>query len=72
MQYYERLKQIREDHDMSQEEVARAIETSQTQIWRYETGKNEMTVSKLKDLCMLYHVSADYILGLPRGLDWPR
>ncbi|WP_294548853.1 helix-turn-helix transcriptional regulator [uncultured Pseudoflavonifractor sp.] len=72
MHYYERLKQTREDLDMSQEEVAGIIETSQTQMWRYETGKNEMTVSKLRQLCLLYHVSADYILGLPRGLDWPR
>ncbi len=31
-----------------------------------------MTISKLKALCLYYHVSADYILGLPKGLDWPR
>ena len=31
-----------------------------------------MTIGKLKALCLYYHVSADYILGLPKGLDWPR
>ncbi len=31
-----------------------------------------MTIGRLKELCRLYKVSADYILGLPKGLDWPR
>lgn len=42
------------------------------QIRRYEKDLSEMTISKLKAFCQHYGVSADYILGLPRGLDWPR
>ena len=72
MQYNERLKATREDLDITQEEAAKAIETTQAQIWKYENGKQEMTVKKLRALCLYYHVSADYILGLPRDLDWPR
>lgn len=72
MEYFERLKAVREDLDLTQTDAANAIGTNQQQIYRYETGINEMTVSKLKMLCMLYGVSADYILGLPRGLNWPR
>lgn len=72
MQYNERLKATREDKDITQEEVAKAINTTQAQIWKYESGAQEMTVPKLRALCLYYHVSADYILGLPRGLDWPR
>lgn len=72
MQYYERLKGIREDMDKSQTDIAQILNTTQQQIYKYENGKQEMTVSKLKALCLYYHVSADYILGLPRGLDWPR
>lgn len=72
MEYYERLKQTRIDRDMTQTNAAKKLNTSKQQISIYETGKQEMTVSKLKDLCELYNVSADYILGLPRGLEWPR
>lgn len=72
MRYNERLKSTREDRDITQEEVAKALDTTQAQIWKYENGKQEMTVSKLRAICLYYRVSADYILGLPRDLDWPR
>lgn len=72
MEYYERLKEARIDKDMTQTDVANFLKTSKQQISIYENGKQEMTVGKLRDLCALYNVSADYILGLPRGLSWPR
>ena len=72
MHYYEKLKEIREDLDMSQTTVANQLGTTQQQIYKYENGKQEMTVSKLKELCILYKVSADYILGLPKDLKWQR
>lgn len=72
MKIHERLKGTREDLDMTQEYVAQNIGCAREQINRYENGKQEMTISRLKSLCLLYHVSADYILGLPKGLDWPR
>lgn len=72
MQIHEKLKAARIDKDLTQEKVARSINTTTMQIRRYEKGEQEMTISKLKSLCLLYNVSADYILGLPRGLDWPR
>lgn len=72
MEYYEKLKAVREDKDITQKEIASELKTTQQQIYKYESGIQEMTVSKLRALCLYYHVSADYILGLPRGLDWPR
>lgn len=72
MQIHERIKATRIDNDKTQEEIANIIGCSSKQISRYEKGEQEMTISKLKALCAYYHVSADYILGLPRGLDWPR
>lgn len=72
MEYYERLKMARQDKDITQAMAGKILNTTKQQISIYETGKQEMTVTKLKELCELYHVSADYILGLPRGLDWPR
>jgi len=72
MQYFEKLKAAREDRDMSQAEVAATINTTQPQMYKYEAGLQEMTVGRLRELCLLYGVSADYILDLPKDLDWPR
>lgn len=72
MQYYERLKEIREDRDITQKEIAEAIGTTKQQIYAYEKGINKMSVERLKELCLYYGVSADYILGLPKGLKWYR
>lgn len=72
MEYYQKLRDTRTDLNLSQSEVAKIIKTTQQQLYKYESGIQEMTVSRLKALCELYHVSADYILGLPKGLDWPR
>lgn len=72
MQYNERLKAARIDADITQQKAAEIIETTQQQIHKYEKGLQEMTISKLKKLCEAYEVSADYILGLPKGLKWPR
>ena len=68
----ERLKHTRIDHDHEQKEVAEILKVSEKQVIRYEKDRQEMGIQKLKDFCLYYHVSADYILGLPRGLDWPR
>lgn len=72
MQYYERLKEIRTDRDEKQNDIAILLETTKQQISKYETGQNEMTVGKLRTLCLHYGVSADYILGLPKNMKWPR
>ena len=72
MEYYEKLRQAREDHDITQEQAAEIAQCKRKQISRYERGEQDMTVQKFKKLCLLYGVSADYILGLPRNLEWPR
>lgn len=72
MSYRQRLKELREDHDISQTEIARILQTTQHQVSKYERQQQEMTVPKLKALCEFYGVSADYILDLPKGLKWPR
>ena len=72
MEYYDRLKALRDDKDLSQAEIATMLNTTQQQIYKYEKGIQEMSVSRIKILCEFYGVSADYILGLPKGLQWPR
>ena len=72
MKYNEKLRELREDRDLTQRDVAEMLDTTQQQIYKYESGLQEMTVSRLAKLCRFYGVSADYILGLPKGLSWPR
>ena len=62
--YQERIRALREDHDLTQEQVARYLGTSQTMYARYERGANELPLRHLVALCRLYHVSADEILGI--------
>lgn len=72
METNERIKGLREDRDLTQAEVALKMGITRRQYIRYEKGEQEMTVSRLSSLCRFYGVSADYILGLPEGLAWPR
>ncbi len=72
MDYNERIRSLREDNGKNQTEIAKLLGTSQSYYSEYELGKRQLPINHLKTLCLYYHVSADYILGLPRGLDWPR
>lgn len=62
--YIKRLRDLREDHDKTQQEIADILGTSQTMYARYERGANELPIHHLVKLCEYYKVSADYILGL--------
>ena len=64
MNYIKILRDLREDHDKTQQEIADILGTSQTMYARYERGANELPLHHLITLCRYYHVSADYILGL--------
>ena len=57
------LRGIREDRDLTQQEIADILGTSQTMYARYERGANEMPIRHLVTLCRFYNVSADYFLG---------
>lgn len=62
--YIKRIRDLREDNDKTQQEIADMLGTSQTMYARYERGANEMPIRHLVKLCQYYGVSADYILGL--------
>ena len=61
--HMEKLRALREDHDMTQEQVAKLLGTSQTMYARYERDANELPLRHLITLCKFFNVSADYILG---------
>lgn len=60
---YPRLRDLREDRDLSQREVAKLLEMSQTGYSKYETGENDIPTSVLQRLADFYNVSVDYLLG---------
>lgn len=69
MNYYERLKDMREDHDLTQNDIAELLKTTRQQVSKWENGTQMMGVDKYVVLAKYYNISADYLLGLT---DTPR
>ena len=68
METHDILRALRDDKDLTQQAIADHLHIGRTMYRRYETGETELPVRHLKALCILYGVSADYVLGLPNGL----
>lgn len=60
--FYEKIRGLREDNDLTQNQISKVLGTSQTMYARYERGANEMPIHHLITLCKYYNVSADYLL----------
>ena len=60
--YYRRLRDLREDHDLTQKQVADYLGMKQPQYFRYEQGYRDLPTDILIRLADLYHTSTDYIL----------
>lgn len=69
MQYAKRIRDIREDSDLNQTQIAELLKTTQQQYGRYENGHRKLPIDHLITLCNFYNLSADYLLGLT---DTPR
>lgn len=63
MDYIKRMRDLREDNDETQQEIAEILNTSQTMYARYERGANELPIHHLIALANYYNVSTDYLLG---------
>lgn len=60
---YQRLRDLREDKDLTQTDVAKILFMSQTGYSKYETGENDIPTTVLIKLSRFYQVSIDYLLG---------
>ena len=69
MQYAQRLRDLREDRDLTQEDIAKVIGTSQSYYAQYENGKRAIPFERMVVLAEYYNVSLDYIAGF---IDTPR
>lgn len=60
---YKRIRDLREDRDLNQTEVAKMLGMSQTGYSKYETGENDISTRALIRLARFYQTSIDYLLG---------
>lgn len=72
MEIHENIDALIEDGNILTNTIAEKLRVSRQQVARWRKGTSEPLATNLKNLCELYQVSADYILGLPKGLNWPR
>ncbi|MBQ7308267.1 MAG: helix-turn-helix transcriptional regulator [Clostridia bacterium] len=61
---YKRLKELREDNDLTQKKISEILNMSQTGYSQYEIGRNDIPTKILIDLAKHYNTTTDYILGL--------
>lgn len=61
--HYQRIRDMREDHDLTQVQVARMLHMSQPGYSKYESGDNDIPTAVLIQLAKIYNTSIDYLLG---------
>ncbi|MBR2278696.1 MAG: helix-turn-helix transcriptional regulator [Eubacterium sp.] len=64
MPYYPRIRDLREDHDLTQDQLVKILKMHKTTYTNYEQGKREPPFQLIVKLAKLYNVSIDYIAGL--------
>ena len=64
MHFYQRIRDLREDKELTQQSLAALLKTTQQQYSKYETGAQEIPAHHIITLARFYRTSADYILGL--------
>ncbi len=63
MECYQRLRDLREDHDKTQQQIAEVLGIRRQMYRRYETGEIDMPIRHLAALADYYHTSVDYLIG---------
>ena len=71
LKFGEKIKAFREDLDMNQTELGKMVNMTQRKISYIECGKCEPSIEDIKSFCNFFGVSADYMLGLKKGLEYP-
>ena len=72
MDYVDRLTELRIDKDIKQSTISELLGVKQAAVSKYETRKVDYKIEDLIKLCKFYGVSADYVLGLPQNLEYPK
>ena len=72
MTFGEKIKLLREERELTQIELGNAIQMTQRKISYLENDRYEPNMEDIKLLCRFYNVSADYLLGFPAHLPYPK
>ena len=68
----EKIRNLREDADMNQSQLGKAVGMTQRKVSYIECGKYEPSIEDMKALCSFFNVSADYLLGFPKNMPYPK
>ena len=68
----EKIRLLREEKELNQTELGKQVQMSQRKISYMECGKYEPSMEDIRLLCAFFHVSADYLLGFPKNLPYPK
>ena len=69
MDYRQRLKEVREDRDLTQAQVGLVLHKSQQGYNHIEAGRAELKIDDLKKLCEFYNLSSDYLIGITDNME---
>ena len=67
----EKIKKLREDCDLNQTQLGSKVHMTQRKISYIENGKYEPSIEDIAELCKFFNISADYLLGLPKNMNYP-
>ena len=68
----EKLKLLREEHELNQTELGKLLGMTQRKVSYLERGQYEPSLQDIKAICSYFRVSADYLLGFPKPLPYPK
>ena len=68
----EKIRLLREGKELNQTQLGQAVNMTQRKISYLECGRYEPSFDDLRALCSYFQVSADYLLGFPKGLPYPK
>lgn len=72
LSFGEKIRLLREERELNQTELGLAVNMTQRKVSYIEQGKYEPSIDDIKALCVYFHVSADYLLGFPKSLPYPK
>lgn len=68
----EKIRLLREERELNQTELGKAVNMTQRRISYIERDRYEPSMEDIRALCRFFNVSADYLLGFPRNLPYPK
>ena len=72
LSFGEKVRLLREERELNQTELGKAVHMTQRKISYLERDKYEPSMEDIRALCLYFNVSADYLLGFPKNLPYPK